>query len=443
MAGFSNPKFLAPSHFTKPDENIAAKTTTDSAKPVLLPPSSYETIGTSSKLKKDGEKVAYSNKSRNSDKILGQRHDEKENEQNTNREKFLNNELQKAKRKICELEQEKASLEDDLQDRQALSEVVCQLKKDLKKSKEKLNVKEKCVSGKTEEYLDVIKCLRSDLQEAEHQYSSLKQSYSKLVEDIRLADETNGYLKRKIEAKDLEFECMVHVKEQEVHGAVMKLNEVSVERDLKANMLMQIDEKYKILEENKKQVDDEHERLLKDKVKINEEYNNLKVDKDRIEGDLSRMKEDKQKILGDFERMKGDMNRIEQDRIRVEEANCRIEQDRIRIGEEKSRIMKGSEKSDENFKRIERRFLDEQERCLKLQSEMQQKVLMISELNDRVKTKQEELGRLELECKTRVEELEKEFKLKCSHLEDEMHSKDQLLHKETQIYQGKVYTREK
>jgi hypothetical protein len=84
---------------------------------------------------------------------LGQRHDEKENEQNTNREKFLNNELQKAKRKICELE-------DDLQDRQALSEVVCQLKKDLKKSKEKLNVKEKCVSGKTEEYLDVIKCLR-------------------------------------------------------------------------------------------------------------------------------------------------------------------------------------------------------------------------------------------------------------------------------------------
>jgi hypothetical protein len=91
---------------------------------------------------------------------LGQRHDEKENEQNTNREKFLNNELQKAKRKICKLEQEKAILEDDLQDRQALSEVVCQLKKDLKKSKEKLNVKEKCVSGKTEEYLDVIKCLR-------------------------------------------------------------------------------------------------------------------------------------------------------------------------------------------------------------------------------------------------------------------------------------------
>ena len=163
MAGFSNPKFLAPSHFTKPDKNIAAKATTDSAKPVLLPPSSYEKIGTGSKPKKDGEKVAYSDKSksRNSDKIyLGQRHDEKENEQNTNREKFLNNELQKAKRKICELEQEKAILEDDLQDRQALSEVVCQLKKDLKKSKEKLNVKEKCVSGKTDEYLDVIKCLR-------------------------------------------------------------------------------------------------------------------------------------------------------------------------------------------------------------------------------------------------------------------------------------------
>ena len=67
-------------------------------------------------------------------------------------------------------------------------------------------------------------------------------------------DETNGYLKRKIEAKDLEFECMIHVKEQEVHGAVMKLNKVLVERDLKANMLMQIEEKYKILEENKRQV---------------------------------------------------------------------------------------------------------------------------------------------------------------------------------------------
>ena len=67
-------------------------------------------------------------------------------------------------------------------------------------------------------------------------------------------DETNGYLKRKIEAKDLEFECMIRVKEQEVHGAVMKLNEVLVERDLKANMLMQIEEKYKILEENKRQV---------------------------------------------------------------------------------------------------------------------------------------------------------------------------------------------
>jgi hypothetical protein len=75
-----------------------------------------------------------------------------------------------------------------------------------------------------------------------------------LVEDIRLVDETNGYLKRKIEAKDLEFECMIRVKEQEVHGAVMKLNGVLVERDLKANMLMQIEEKYKILEENKRQV---------------------------------------------------------------------------------------------------------------------------------------------------------------------------------------------
>jgi GTP-dependent phosphoenolpyruvate carboxykinase len=92
--------------------------------------------------------------------VFEQSDDEKENKHYTSRDKFLDNELQKAKRKICELEQEKVILEDNLQDRQALSEVVCQLKKDLKKSKEKLSVKDKVVLGREKENLDIVKYLR-------------------------------------------------------------------------------------------------------------------------------------------------------------------------------------------------------------------------------------------------------------------------------------------
>ena len=95
---------------------------------------------------------------------------------------------------------------------------------------------------------------RSDLKQAEMKYGSLKQNYSKLVEELRLSDETNSYLKRKIEAKDLEFECMVRAKEDEVHGAVMRLKEMSVERDLKNNLLIQLEEKYKKLDGSKRQV---------------------------------------------------------------------------------------------------------------------------------------------------------------------------------------------
>ena len=163
MAGFSNKKFLAPSHFTKPDESIAAKNTTDSTKPLLLPPSSYEKVETSNKPKKDGQNArrnADNSKSTNCPKVFEQSDDEKENKQYTNREKFLDNELQRAKRKICELEQEKVILEDNLQDRQALSEVVCQLKKDLRKSKEKLSVKDKVVLDREKENFDMVKYLR-------------------------------------------------------------------------------------------------------------------------------------------------------------------------------------------------------------------------------------------------------------------------------------------
>ena len=258
MAGFSNKKFLAPSHFAKPDENITAKTTTDSGKPVLLPPSNYAKAATSNLPKKDGENVqrnADNTKSTYCPKVLRRGDDEKENKQYSNRVKLLDSELQKAKRKIYELEQEKVILEDNLQDRQALSEVVCQLKKDLRKSKEKLSAKDKGVSDTVKENLDVIKYLRSDLQEVETKYVSLKQNYSKLVEELRLSDEAISYLKRKIEAKDLEFECMVRTKEDEVHGTVMRLNEMSVERDLKNNLLMQLEEKYKKLDGSKRQVD--------------------------------------------------------------------------------------------------------------------------------------------------------------------------------------------
>ena len=82
----------------------------------------------------------------------------------------------------------------------------------------------------------------------------MKQNHSKLVEELRLSDETNGYLKRKIEARDLEFECVVRAKEDEVRGAVLRLNEMSAERDSKNNMFMQLEEKYRTLEGRKREV---------------------------------------------------------------------------------------------------------------------------------------------------------------------------------------------
>ena len=140
MAGFSNQKFLAPSHFTEPDRNIVEKDAADSTKRVLLPPSTYEIVQTNTGPgNHDGKKEIIPNTKR-----LVQ---------------FLNDELQKANWKISELEQEKAILQENVQDSQALSQVVCQLKKDLKKSKDKLNEKEKN-KERTEEYLDVIRCLR-------------------------------------------------------------------------------------------------------------------------------------------------------------------------------------------------------------------------------------------------------------------------------------------
>ena len=77
-----------------------------------------------------------------------------------------------------------------------------------------------------------------------------------MVDELKLSDETNGYLKRKIEARDLEFEYVVCAKEQEIHGTVMRLNEMSAERDLKNDMLMKMEEKYKNLQESMKQVSD-------------------------------------------------------------------------------------------------------------------------------------------------------------------------------------------
>ena len=250
MAGSSNAKFLTPLDFTKPDENIAAKTTTEVTKPVLLPPSTYEKVETSSKLKTDREKATQHESSSYS-----------ENPEALTKVKDFsedivvkNHELEKAKRKISELEREKQILQNDLQDRKDLSKVVLQLKKDLRKSKEKLMVKEKDASGKTQEYGEMVRCLRTELQDSESKCLSLQQSYSKLVGDLRLLDETNVYLKRKLEAKELEFECMVRTKEQEIVEISMRLKGVLVERDLKCSMLMQCEEKYNILDESKKQV---------------------------------------------------------------------------------------------------------------------------------------------------------------------------------------------
>ena len=75
-----------------------------------------------------------------------------------------------------------------------------------------------------------------------------------MLEDIRLSHETNDYLKRKFEANDLEFGHVVHAKEQEICDAVIKVRELSIERDLKEKMLTQIKDKCRTLEESKKQV---------------------------------------------------------------------------------------------------------------------------------------------------------------------------------------------
>ena len=158
MAGFSNIKFLAPSHFAKPEANTAAITSavtkTDNTKPVLLPPSMYAKAEIQNKPKNDVEKLKTKVSKDHSTSSL------KENVQNKNQVDVLSSELQRAKRRIRDLEEERATLLENAEDRQGLSQVVYQLKKDLKKSKEKLNIKEKSISARTEEYADMIKCLR-------------------------------------------------------------------------------------------------------------------------------------------------------------------------------------------------------------------------------------------------------------------------------------------
>ena len=95
---------------------------------------------------------------------------------------------------------------------------------------------------------------RSDLQEAQHRYSSLKQKYSNLLENLKISDDTSSYLKRKIEAKDLEMEHIVQTKEKEVQEMAVKLKELLVERDVKNDTLTHLEKKYKLLEESKRQV---------------------------------------------------------------------------------------------------------------------------------------------------------------------------------------------
>ena len=161
MAGFSNSKYLAPSHFTKPDKNIVGKDATDSAKCVLLPPSTYEYVDTNAKLRNDNGNLEQ-NAGKNCE-IPGQRKEEEIipiSERLQFELQFLDEELQKAKLKITELEQEKTILQDNVQDTQALSQLVRELKKDLKTSKDKLNEGKKNASDRTDEYLDVISSLR-------------------------------------------------------------------------------------------------------------------------------------------------------------------------------------------------------------------------------------------------------------------------------------------
>lgn len=52
----------------------------------------------------------------------------------------------------------------------------------------------------------------------------------------------------------MEFECVVRAKEQEICEAIAQVKDVSAEGNLKADMLVQIEEKYKSLNEEKKQV---------------------------------------------------------------------------------------------------------------------------------------------------------------------------------------------
>lgn len=172
---------------------------------------------------------------------------------------------------------------------------------------------------------------------------------------------------------------------------------------------------------------------MKEKKKVDEAYERLNTYKDTIEKNFNKFKEESQKKLANFERMKADMSRIEQDKIMMEEQNNRIEEDKIVIEEQKNKIVKDNE---EKCKAYEKRFLDEQEYCMRLKSEIQQRDLLIVELNKNMQTKQDEVCRIKLECQFKVEELENELKLKATQLEDEMLSKDQFFQKENEKFQG-------
>ncbi|XP_028396439.1 coiled-coil alpha-helical rod protein 1-like [Dendronephthya gigantea] len=122
----------------------------------------------------------------------------------------------------------------------------------------------------------------------------------------------------------------------------------------------------------------------------------------------------------------------------MEQQRHGIEQDRTRLHEEKVRIMEDIGRSEENLKKIEEGFLHEKKKCSTLQGELQEKDSVISDLRSSLSLNEEQLSRVEIECKAKVDEIEYECKMKVTQLENEMHSKDQILCEKRKEYQDNL-----
>lgn len=354
MAGFSNIKFLAPSHFTKSEGNTEEKSFKNPQRNVLLPPSTYENVGRNDSRKDAEEKLSEEVVSLERENLeLRQTIDRLFKEirhmksqvatQRSRREESLESELHLAKRMVGDLEQEKEILKYELEDRVALSDVVLKLKKELKRAREKLSSRDKAMVERTQEYSETVRRLRRELETAESAHleetSRLNEKCSKLEEGIKGLNEKNGKLREEVEVKEIKFQRMCREKEEENKETVEKFNKQLLEQD--------------------------------------------EISKNKLDS-----------FGEDFKRIK------------------------------------------EHNKRLETELLQEKNMCRQLENEVSLKELTIAELQDNIKTKEGDLKQLDVEYNNRVTALETECGLNVRKLEDTIQSKNDILHKERQMYKG-------